>query len=353
MKKTALLIIIFEALLLFLVCLLVFFPSLFMPQYNKSSVIDIFEMITASNVQEVRQEDPSIKLIAVGDIMLSRGVDMEIQANDNGYPFSKVKDYLKTGDIVFGNFENPIFPGEVMPISGTTFWARPGSEIALRDAGFNVLSLANNHMGNQGSYGVNYTVYSLNKEGIKSIGAGRDKEKSLTPAIIEKNGIRAAFLAYTDGAIIPSSYEATEYNPGVAYMDDADLAGDIKKAREVADIVIISMHAGTEYTNRPEKKQISFARSAIDNGADLVIGHHPHNIQDLEKYKDKYIFYSLGNFIFDQDWSEGTMQGLIAEISISKKGVTSYHLTPVKISDSQPNIITGEEGEKILSNIVY
>jgi poly-gamma-glutamate synthesis protein (capsule biosynthesis protein) len=319
--------------------------------YDKSAAMDIFAIFKKENSDE---KEKSIRLIAVGDIMLSRGVDLKMESKGKDYPFTNVAEYLKKGDIVFGNLESPIYPGDIMPIADTSFWARPGSEKYLKEAGFNILSLANNHMGNQGTYGVNYTVYSLNKKGILNAGAGRDKEKAVNPAIIEKNGIRIAFLAYTDGAIIPSSYEATEYSPGVAYMDHADLANDIKKAKELADFVIVSMHAGTEYVNRPDKKQIDFARKAIDSGAELVIGHHPHNIQDIEKYNGKYIFYSLGNFIFDQMWSEGTKEGVIADINITSKGVESYTLVPVRIDDyCQPNIVEGDEARNILSKIIY
>jgi poly-gamma-glutamate synthesis protein (capsule biosynthesis protein) len=320
-------------------------------EYNKASVLDYLPIVSK---KVVPAPERSIRLIAVGDIMLSRGVDMKMEKKGGDYPFLKMKDLLSKGDIVFANLESPIFPGTLMPTEGTTFWARPGREDVLKDVGFDVLSLANNHMGNQGIRGVNYTVYALDKVGIAHVGAGRDKDKANAPAILEKDGIKLAFLAYTDGAIIPSSYEATDYNAGVVYMDWADLEGDIKKAKESADFVIVSMHAGTEYTNRPDKKQIDFARKAIDSGAELVIGHHPHNIQDIEKYKDKYIFYSLGNFVFDQMWSEGTRQGMVADIIIKKNGVESYSLIPVRIDDyAQPNGVSEEEGEEILSNIIH
>lgn len=342
-------------LLALIICLAFLFVQSSVYQHSKSSIIDIVKLSNwESYVTNNTPEEKSLTLIAVGDIMLSRGVDYKMQRHGQEYPFEKVKDYLKTGDIVFGNLESPIYPGKHMPIDGFSFWARPGIEDQLTDTGFNILSLANNHMGNQGTHGVNYTVYSLNKKNIASVGAGRNLKSATTPAVIEKNGIKIAFLAYTDGAILPASYEATEYNAGVAYMDYADLSKDIAKAKEVADFVVVSMHAGTEYVYRPVDKQIQFARKAIDNGAEIVIGHHPHYIQDVEKYKEKYIFYSLGNFIFDQMWSTGTRQGMMAEIVINQNGVESYKLIPVIIDDyAQPSIVNEEEGAKILSNIVY
>lgn len=320
---------------------------------GSASAADIILNTSQENIPTERANEPSVRLMAVGDIMLSRAVDAKMLINGTDYPFEKTKQFLNSGDIVFGNLESPIFPGEIMPSSSTVFWARPGIEKKLKESGFDVLSLANNHMGNQGSYGVNYTVHSLTKEGILTVGGGRDSDKAKAPAIIEKNGIRLAFLAYTDGSIIPDSYEASPYNPGVVYLETAKLSEDIKKAKEVADFVIVSMHTGTEYVYRPNKEQIDFARSAIDNGAELVIGQHPHSIQDVEEYKGKYIFYSLGNFIFDQMWSTQTREGMIAEINFSKQGVVSYNLIPVRIDDfAQPNSVDAKESEKILSNIV-
>jgi poly-gamma-glutamate synthesis protein (capsule biosynthesis protein) len=270
----------------------------------------------------------------------------------NDYPFLKIKDYFNEGDIVFANLESPIFPGKIMPISGTAFWARPGLEKSLKENGFNVLSLSNNHMGNQGVIGVEYTLNSLKGVGILASGAGRDIEEAATPQVIVKKGLRFAFLSYTDGSIIPESYEASSNSAGVLYMDEARLKNDIASAKKVSDFVIISMHAGNEYVYRPVQKQISFAQKAIDDGADLIIGHHPHQIQDVEKYKGKYIFYSLGNFVFDQEWSIETRQGLIAEIYFNKSGVVDFNLTPVLISDyCQPDILNDSDAAKVFKNI--
>ncbi|MCK9578147.1 CapA family protein [bacterium] len=319
-------------------------------QENRSSVVDILK--PDDNTDELKPYKKSVKLIAVGDIMLSRGVDMRMSKMGNDYPFQKISNYLDDGDIVFGNLESPIAPGDSMPWEGTVFRARPGVEKSLKNAGFNVISLANNHMGNQGQAGVKFTINALRALGINTIGAGKDNGEASNPTIITKKGLKFAFLAYTDGTIIPKSYEAEENNYGVVYMDESKLAEDVAKAKKVADFVIVSMHAGIEYTYRPNQNQINFAHKAIDSGADLVIGHHPHQIQDIEKYKEKYIFYSLGNFIFDQEWSKETKQGFLAEIYFNENGVFDYNLIPVLIEDySQPDIMNDDEAIQLFRNI--
>ncbi|MDD5639523.1 MAG: CapA family protein [Candidatus Pacebacteria bacterium] len=318
---------------------------------NQSSIFDIVNSDKMNNIQTANDDSFSgVKLIAVGDIMLSRAVNAQMIKYGDDYPFLKMAEYLKDGNIVFGNLESPIAYGSDIILEGVVFRARPGVEKSIKNAGFSVLSVANNHMGNQGQDGVEYTINALKSVGIKTIGAGRGDEASAT--IIEKNGLKFAFLAYTDGSIIPTSYEAKDDNYGVVYMDENRLAGDIAKAKKEADFVIVSMHAGIEYTYRPNNSQINFAHKAIDNGADIVIGHHPHQIQDVESYKGKYIFYSLGNFVFDQEWSIETKQGLFAEIYFNKDGVFDYNLTPVLIKNyAQPDIADEAMSVNVLKNI--
>jgi poly-gamma-glutamate synthesis protein (capsule biosynthesis protein) len=335
-------------------CMFLIYGSFLDIKNNQSSILDIFNSVKTDSVQNINNNINShdVKLVAVGDIMLSRGVNARMVKNGDDYPFLKVVDYLKSGDIVFGNLESPIALGDTIALDGTVFRARPGVEKSLKNAGFNMLSLANNHMGNQGQIGVEYTINSLKSVLINTSGAGKDYNSAHAPAIIEKNGLKFAFLSYTDGSIIPDSYEAKNNNYGVAYMDEDKLKEDISKAKKLADFVIVSMHAGLEYTYRPTQKQISFAHTAIDSGAELVLGHHPHQIQDVENYKGKYIFYSLGNFVFDQEWSKETKQGLLAEIYFNKSGLSDYNLTPVLISDyAQPNILSDDDAASVFKSI--
>jgi len=332
------------------ICVLLTCGAFFDVKNNKASVVDI-ESLKAISDSAMNGSEKPVKLIVVGDIMLSRAVNFQMVRYGDDYPFLKMKDYLGDGDIVFGNLESPIALGGPILNEGMVFRARPGVEKSIKDAGFNVLSVANNHMGNQGQDGVQSTIKALQSLDIKTAGAGKGKDAS-APAIIEKNGLKFAFLAYTDGSIIPSSYEAKGNRYGVVYMDENRLKSDIKNAKKEADFVIVSMHAGIEYKYRPSTSQVNFAHKAIDSGADMVIGHHPHQIQDVEKYNGKYIFYSLGNFVFDQEWSKETKQGLFAEIYFNKGGVFDYNLTPILISNyAQPDIMDEDSAVYVLKNI--
>ncbi|MGE5579654.1 MAG: CapA family protein [Bacillota bacterium] len=294
-----------------------------------------------------------VTLVAVGDVMLSRGVAGRIQENGNlGLPFAKVTSLLRTGDIVFGNLENPLTPGREINIREMVLRADPGMADALADAGFTVLSLANNHTPDFGATGILDTLRNLDQAGIAWVGAGSDASEAYASRMVEVKGLRFAFLAFTDPGITPPLYEASESSPGTASADIAKMQAAIKDARLDADFVVVSLHAGVEYEAEPDDLQVELAHAAIDAGADLVIGHHPHVVQPVERYRDRYILYSLGNFVFDQWWSEETCQGLIARLVISAAGVERVEFYPVTINrDAQPEISTGPEASAILSRL--
>ena len=276
-----------------------------------------------------RQEE--VSLIAVGDVMLSRDVARKMKTyQDIHHPFLKTRDYLKTADLVFGNLESPITEGREIGSYEMIFRANPGVEKALKEAGFSILSLANNHTFNFGYDGLEDTFNYLNQAGIKYVGAGKNKEEAYRPLYIEEKGIKFAFLAYTDLSFIPY----------IAVMDIEQMAEAVRQAKQQADFVIVSMHAGNEYAEGPNQSQINFAHAAIDAGAELVIGHHPHVIQKIEEYKSKYIFYSLGNFVFDQMWSQKTREGLMVKIFFNKDSVIKIDYSSVLIEDyCQPRIV--------------
>ena len=292
-----------------------------------------------------RPKEVEVNLIAVGDIMLSRNVDGKMEEHkDYKYPFLKTAQFLKSTDITFGNLECPITPGRDIKTGEIVFRADIESTEGLKYAGFDILSLANNHTPNFGQEGLKNTFKYLSQAGILYVGAGQDEEEAHTPKIFEKDGIKISFLAYNDSDVVPPSYEAMGNRAGTAFMNIEKMKADVRKTKTKSDFLIVSMHSGTEYAKNPNQRQINFAHSAIDAGADLVIGHHPHVIQDSEEYKGKYIIYSLGNFVFDQMWSEETREGLIAKIKIKfKEGgspKTEVNFYRVLIEDfSQPRIL--------------
>lgn len=335
-------------LLLVIVLLGGFFVLSFLLPGNKIKVANeetnnLFKKINSEDQQNIlnSQTSPKVTLIAVGDIMLSRDVASTMKRhNDYKYPFLKTADLLKTADITFGNLECAITPGKIIETNEMIFRADPQSVEGLNYAGFDILSLANNHTMNFGKEGIENTFKYLNESNIKFVGAGNNLKEAFEPKIFEVNGLKIAFLAYADNYLVPASYQATENKPGIAFMNISKMQEDVKATKEKANFVIVSMHAGVEYSKEPNKNQINFAYNAIDAGADLVIGHHPHMVQKVEKYKNKYILYSLGNFVFDQMWSMETREGIIAKITFDKNGIKDIEFVPVLIENySQPKIL--------------
>jgi len=292
-------------------------------------------------------------LVAAGDIMLSRGVARESKKQgDLRHPFLKIEKYLKNSDIVFGNLENPITPGREIGAPEMILRADPGAESALQEAGFTVLSLANNHLPDFGPQGVLDTLQYLDSAGIGHAGAGKTEDEAYAAAYIEVKGIKLAFLAFADPGLVPESYPAGDDHPGVALLEREKVKAAVKGAGGKADFVVVSIHAGREYEPEPDQTQIEYARLAIDAGADLVLEHHPHVVQKVEKYKGKYIFYSLGNFIFDQKWSQATREGLAARIFITRAGLEKIEFLPVFINDQdQPQLMEGEAAKSVLDNL--
>ncbi|HOW13036.1 MAG TPA: CapA family protein [Candidatus Pacearchaeota archaeon] len=318
-------------------------------EQNEKEFLDFF-----SEKKKLPIKKEEVSLIAVGDISYSRGVERIVKKqNDINYPFLKIGDYLKNADLVFGNLETPITEGREINDFEMIFRSNPLTKKALKLNNFSILSLANNHTPNFGEKGLKDTFFYLEKEGIKYVGAGENEKTAYQPVYIEKKGIKFAFLAYNDSDVVPLSYKATENFAGTAFMETEKMIEAVKKAKQKSDFVIVSMHSGNEYVNKPNSSQVNFAHSAIDAGADLVIGHHPHVVQILEKYKDKYIFYSLGNFIFDQQASE-TRKGLMIKVYFTKDEITKISLLPIIMKNlAQPEIADINEAKKILQRLNF
>ncbi len=285
--------------------------------------------------------------------MLSRVVEQKmIEYGDYKYPFLKIAGIIREADIVFGNLETTMISGRIIKSEEMIFRADPKSIEGLKFAGFNVLNIANNHIMNFGKDGLDSTIKILDENNIMRVGAGRSEEEIYKPVIKNIKGAKFAFLGFTYNSDQREFFDGEIY--GVANMEIEKMKENVEKANLENDIVIVSMHAGTEYQTFPSSFQENFARGAIDAGADLVIGSHPHVVQAVEKYKERYIIYSLGNFVFDQMWSNETRLGVIAEIIFNNKKIDSINFIPIKIYDySQPTILEGEEAEMILERLKF
>ncbi|HEX2947210.1 MAG TPA: CapA family protein [Clostridia bacterium] len=302
-------------------------------------------------------EGPALRLMAVGDIMLGRGVGMRLKkAGDYGIAFEKISDYLKQGDVVFANLESPITSSthSLDKKRKIVLKGDPASVSALTGAGISVVSLANNHMMDYYEKGLFDTMDILDKNNILHIGSGRNMDDARKPAIIEKNGIKIGFLAYSDMAELVFAGD-----PYLKYSAEADKSGvlprkyetikeDVEKLRSQVDILAVSLHWGVEESFTIPPEQVEFAHKLIDGGVDIILGHHPHQFQGIEMYKGKPIIYSMGNFLFDQNDPEN-MESFIMDIRYEGSRFKSCTAIPVRILDkSYVEVQTGAAASNIL-----
>ena len=290
--------------------------------------------------------DPEINLFIVGDIMLGRGVEYMINKEGRGdfrFPFLKIASELKKSDILFANLEGPISDRGIKVGSIYSFRFKPEAVDGLVYGGFDILSLANNHMFDYQRIALEDTMRILKENNIDYVGAGFNKEEAFFLRIKEIKNTKIGFLAYTD--LGPENWQAGSENSGIAWIGENDIGEVveyIKRVKERVDVLVVSLHAGEEYSKKPNLFQVSFAKICIDNGADLVIGHHPHIVQRIEKYKDGWVAYSLGNFIFEQGFSEETMKSIILKAIIKDKKIKEIFSEDIEINKYfQPELVTG------------
>jgi poly-gamma-glutamate capsule biosynthesis protein CapA/YwtB (metallophosphatase superfamily) len=297
-----------------------------------------------------------ITVAAVGDMMFARTVGEGVAANGPGYPFGLLHGLLNA-DITFGNLECVLSDRGTPADKGFTFEGDPAVAGALAKAGFDVVSVANNHSMDYGPDAFLDTLANLDTAGIERAGGGQDSTAAHTPAILEAHGLRIAFLAYgafVEEASFPIALQkATDTSPGIAWIDPGVVAKDVAAARRVADIVVVSMHSGLEYTSGLWQTQIDVAHEAIDAGAALVLGSGPHVLQGIEYYGDGVIAYSLGNFIFDFDDQDRAVPGMpsahsgVLVASLDAKGVRGLEFRPAVIAENRPEPAPPDEAPAV------
>ncbi len=332
-------IIFFAFLVLIFLADLIFINFLLEKQEEFYSGIFNRAVINFSEIKKLRENRTAI-LIFVGDIILDRGVKYMVNREDNGdwkFPFLKIANFLRKADILFGNLESIISDKGEKVGSIYSFRAEPEAIKGLIFAGFDIVSVANNHTFDYGREAMEDHFKRLKEARINYVGGGFNKAEAQSPVIKEVAGTKIAFLGYTN---LGSEYwKAEENKSGIAWLTE-NIAEDIKKTKEIADLVMVSFHWGEEYQKVTEEQEF-FGHLAIDSGADLVVGHHPHIVQEIEEYKEKYIFYSLGNFVFDQSFSEETMQGLLVKVKVDKAGIKEIISQSIKINEFfQPEVFS-------------
>ena len=259
-----------------------------------------------------------VEIILTGDIMLGRTVmSKSLDSDDPTYPFKKVAGKLAEADFVFVNLENPIIENCPGTSTGLKFCTDPKLIEGLKLAEVDVVTLANNHAGDYGKGGIEKTVKFLKEEGIEAVGLGN-------LVIKEKKGIKFGFLGFNFVSKSPKD-------------EDFKLISDSNKK---VDILIVGVHWGEEYQDKANKFQREWAKMLVEKGADVVVGHHPHFVQDSESIEGKPVYYSLGNFVFDQMWSEKTRQGLTLKLIYRNGQLVKIEELPIYMSSwAQPEFV--------------
>jgi poly-gamma-glutamate capsule biosynthesis protein CapA/YwtB (metallophosphatase superfamily) len=298
------------------------------------------------------------RVVLTGDIIPARCVYARHKARDDyTSAFSATADYLRSADIAVGSLDASLSSaGEPYGCEETfNLLAPPRSVEGLTFAGFDVLSVATNHImdcgrSECGNKAFLETLDVLEKAGIRAVGGGRNESEVHSPAVIDVRGLRFAFLAYDD---IASSYQAAgAETPGTAGLSASKLERDIAAAKQNADVVIVVMQWGAEYDARPTARQREFAGLAVQAGASLVAGSHAHVVQGVEWIGDAFVAYGLGNFVFDQDWATETQQGAVLEATFVGDRLAGVRLLPVRIVDMhRPTWASEQEARSILDRM--
>ncbi|HEU5440538.1 MAG TPA: CapA family protein [Ktedonobacterales bacterium] len=288
--------------------------------------------VTASPAQEqaaaATPDTRPVTVVITGDVMLARSVNTALLASHDRFPFNYTADYLRGFDLAVGNLECVVSTLGTPEPKQFTFEASPKAFPRLQAAGFDIVSVANNHSGDFGKAAFLDQLAHLPAYGITPLGGGADRAKAHTPVIRRVRSTTLGFLAYCE--IGPENFAATASQPGHAWLDPTLMRADIAALRPHADFIIVFTHWGIEYQLAETAHQQAMARLAIDAGADLVVGAHPHVIQPNESYRGKPIIYSLGNFVFDlMTGVEGL--GNVLALTIQDKRLLSWKLRGMRI----------------------
>lgn len=293
-----------------------------------------------------------IVITAVGDIMLAGKWAPQLKQKGYDQPFLGVKNALTSSDINFANLESPISQnGKEYNGKKFRFRADPLAAQALREAGFNLVTLANNHSMDFGGDALTDTLKHLDKNGIAWVGAGENLSEASKMALYTIKGKKIAFLGYS--LTKPFEFFAGKDRPGTSPGYDKLMTGDITSARRQADYVIVSFHWGKEANSTIQTYQRATAHKAIEAGADVIIGHHPHILQGIERYKSGIIFYSLGNFIFASKSKVADSSAMI-RLKLTD-GHREAEILPLDVQHRrvgfQPQLLNGARGAAVIEQL--
>jgi poly-gamma-glutamate capsule biosynthesis protein CapA/YwtB (metallophosphatase superfamily) len=314
-------------------------------------------LVSLGNIQSTSAESTAqtlLKISAVGDIMLGGTAEPVLQELTYDHPFEKVSPLLKDSHIVIGNLEGPLTNRET-PYSEKAYLFKTPPELvapALKQAGFTIMNLGNNHIMDFGIEGLKDTMNALDTNHIQYVGADMNISLARAGKIIEARNQKIGFLSYS--LTFPKSFWANSNKPGTAFGHEHEIKQDIRRMKRDADIIIVSFHWGHEKSTELRDYQPLLAHAAIDEGAAMVIGHHPHVLQAVEHYKKGIILYSLGNFTFGS-YSESAEFSVVATAQFKEKQFYSLQLTPINVLNVdvnfQPQILHDEDASKVIEHI--
>ncbi len=300
-----------------------------------------------------------VTLAVVGDIMLGRRVGAAMErTGDFAAPLRPFAGRLASADVTVGNFEATLSRDGSPTQGGDSFAADPRVAEGLNLAGFDVLSLANNHVGDWGSRALVQTVERVQAMGILPVGAGADLAAARSPAIVEANGIRVGVLATDSIGESPAAQASApgtnrvDMPPRTGPLDTAAVqrvTGDVQALRPSVDLLLVVTHWGSQYTNVPEQSQRTLGRALLDAGADLVVGGHPHWVQGVEVVGERLLVHSLGNFVFDMTFSWQVQEGVLLEAVAWGRRLVAVELVPYVIgADFAPRPVPADRGDRVL-----
>jgi poly-gamma-glutamate synthesis protein (capsule biosynthesis protein) len=289
-------------------------------------------------------------LVFLGDVALGRSMEAQLARYGPAYPWGGLAALLHEADLAVVNLEC-VLTSQGEPLEKTyLIRAHPRWGQVLVEGGVDLVTVANNHALDFGEAGLDETLDTLAALDVAAVGAGRSRAEAHRPAVFEVNGLRVAVLGYAaarwNGSV---DVPATER---IAWAEPEAVAADVRAAGEQVDLVVVLLHAGTEYASGPSADQVTVARAAVDAGAHLVVGHHPHVTQTVERYKSGLIVYSLGDAIFDIP-RPAAMRGHLLRVQVSAGGVVQAELWPFWIEDAiRPRLLDEGQGSPHIQ-IVY
>lgn len=293
------------------------------------------------------RKDQKLTMTMVGDVMMGRHVEEVTKRHGADYLFRHVKPYFDASDYVSGNFEHPILKDDVNKYEKTDKSIHLRTDMdaihAVKNAGFTVMNLANNHLMDYGEEGLRDTLDVFNRYNMDYVGGGENRKEAKEHINYQDvNGVRVATLGFTD-AFVEGSI-ATKDRNGLLSANPDVLFDMIEKAKNEnhgnADLVVVNVHWGQEYDTEATPRQKALAKAMVDAGADIIIGHHPHVLQSFDVYKDGIIFYSLGNFVFDQGWTR-TKDSAMVQYNLTEDGTAAIDVIPLQIEEAAPRLATG------------